>query len=56
MGLEKSSKAGGCGWDGESKTAWSEKLVLETVERNVRMVAGWQGCAIVPAMRSVDED
>ena len=46
----------GVEWEGENRTARSKKLVLDTAERNARMVAGWQVCAIVPPMRSVDED
>ena len=38
----------GVEWEGENRTARSKKLVLDTAERNARMVAGWQVCAIVP--------
>ena len=38
----------GVEWEGENRTAWGKKLVLETTKRNARMVAGWQVCVIVP--------
>ena len=44
----------GIEWEGDNRTALGEKLVLETTERNVRMVAGWQMYATAPAMRLVD--
>ncbi|KAF9645094.1 UPF0061-domain-containing protein [Thelephora ganbajun] len=32
----------GVKWEGENKTVWGKKLVLETAKRNAKMVAGWQ--------------
>ena len=32
----------GVEWEGESRTAWGKKLVLEVAKRNAKMVAGWQ--------------
>ena len=41
-------KLEGVEWEGENRTAWGKKLVLEVTKRNARMVAGWQVCVIVP--------
>lgn len=34
------------GWEGEKRTAWGKKLVLEVAKRNATMVAGWQVCVM----------
>lgn len=41
----------GVEWEGENRTAWGKRLVLETARRNAKMVAGWQVCVI--ALRCV---
>ena len=46
----------GIEWEGDNRTALGEKLVLETTERNARMVTGWQMCATTPAMSLVNWD
>ena len=33
-------------WEGENRTAWGRKLVLEVTKRNAAMVAGWQVCVM----------
>ena len=46
----------GVEWEGENKTAWCRKLVLETAKRNAKMVAGWQVYVIAPSPCIHDED
>ena len=41
----------GVEWEGDDRTAWGKKLILETTKRNAKMVAGWQVCVIVPSWR-----
>jgi len=43
----------GVEWEGENRTAWGKKLVLETAKRNAKMVAGWQVCVIAPLWREL---
>ena len=38
----------GVEWEGENRTAWSKKLILEVTKRNAKMVAGWQ-VWVIPA-------
>lgn len=43
----------GVEWEGENRTAWGKKLVLEVARRNAKMVAGWQVCVVAVPYHSL---